>query len=337
MEPPEGGPEDKAPPSIVSIEPSPGSVGVPRSTGLTVTFSEKIDGESFRGRVLIFPAVEYSGIKAKGERLEIRFREQLPETTFSVVIMAGYSDQHNVKNERSDVFHFSTSSAIDTGSVSGRVLFKEKPDSTGVVHLIAILPADTIGDPASAEPSRIAFARQDGGFDFRALPTGGERFILWAFTDRNRDGRFSQKDEFAALAPDTITLDRDRPRVEGVAIDIIDPNEPGSIAGRINDETGLGMPPTARFDRLGEKVAFVARADTTGAYLVPAVPPGEYIFSAFIDVSGDSLAGNYIDPSDSTASLPEPSLSPPDTIVVSPGERTSVDPVTLKKEGGDGG
>lgn len=333
MEPPEGGPEDKKPPAVASMVPSPGSVAADRSAGITLTFSEKIDGESFRGKVRIFPPAEFSGIRAKGERLEIRFREELPETTFAVVIMEGFSDQHNVRSKRTEVFHFSTASAIDSGTVSGRILFKGTPDSTGAVHLLSVSPGDTIAAPSAADPARIAFASGGGTFEFRALPTSGCRFIVWAFTDRNGDGRYSPQDEFAALFGDTVTLDKDQTRISGVTIDIIDPDEPGSIVGRIVDLTGLGIAPTARFEGVAGGRSFAVRADTTGAYLVPAIPPGDYLFNAFIDVSGDTLAGLYFDPSDSTSSLPEPSLSRPDTVVVRPGERTTVNPVTLQREG----
>ncbi|MDD3642567.1 MAG: Ig-like domain-containing protein [Candidatus Krumholzibacteria bacterium] len=334
MEPPEGGPEDKTPPSIVSFVPAPGSTGVDRSTGMTITFTEKIDGESFRGKVLLFPPAEFSGIRSRGERLEIGFREQLPETTFAVVIRGGFSDLHNVRSGRSEIFYFSTSAVTDTGTVSGRILFKGAPDSSGVVHLLPASPADTVADPSSGEPARIAFAGRDGGFEFNALPTDGRPFVLWAFTDRNGDGRFSTQDEFALLSADTLVLDRARPRIDAVAIDIIDPDEPGSIAGRIIDMTGLGIAPTARFEGLaGETPAIVVKADSTGSYLVSSIAPGNYSYCAFIDVSGDSLAGSYVDSADSTETLPEPALCPADTVVVLPGKRIEADTVTLRKEG----
>lgn len=335
MEPPSGGPEDKTPPSITAISPAPGSTGVDRAAKVIVTFSEKIDGDSFRGKIRVFPPAEFSDIDVRGERLEIGFDDALPETTIAVVLRGGYADLHNVRSTRDEVFYFATASRIDTGSVSGRVLFKGAPDSSGVVHLLAVDPSDTITQPSAAQPARIAFAGPNGSFEFRALPTGGERFALWAFTDRNADGRLSTQDEFSALFPDTLMLDPSRPRIDGIRIDIIDPDEPGSIEGSVIDLTGFGTPPTARFDALGGEKNFVVRADTSGSYLVPSAPPGEYIFTAFIDVSGDSLAGRYVDPSDSTATLPEPALSPADTVVVLPGERTTVDPVTLRREGSD--
>jgi hypothetical protein len=217
------------------------------------------------------------------------------------------------------------------GEIEGRVLFKNEPDSSGVVKLFEVLPDSTISVKADME-SRIAFAARDGGFRFSALPTDGSRFIVWAFKDKNNDGRFADGKEFSALYPDTVTLTASRPRADQIFINIIDPNEPGVISGTISDATDMRLPATVRFEPLlpGEK-ALVIRADSTGRYLAPKLPPGRYLVSVFIDIAADSLCGEYASPEDSTIMLKEPCFLVPDTLIVEPGAEMTLDPVILEK------
>lgn len=333
MEAPSGGPEDTTPPAISRIDPEPGSSGVDRNTSVKVVFSEKVDPGSFRDRVLVFPPLEFDRVRVDGERLVIGFKETLPETTLTVVIRGGYTDLRRVRNDRSRVFHFSTAAAIDTGTISGRIMFKMTPDSTGLAHLIRIAPCDTLTDPVAASPARLAFAGPDGSFSFRALPTREARFLLWAFSDRNRDGSYSPRDEFALLLPDTMVLTPERTQIAGLTVNIIDPDEPGSIAGTVINLTGISMAPTVRFDGLADERYAVAVADSaTGSFRITTIAPGRYVWSAFMDVSADSMAGTYIDPIDSVTVRREPSWTSPDTLTVRPGEMKALAPVRLMGE-----
>ena len=140
MKPPEGGPKDETPPRVIDISPQPGSSGVDRASPIRITFSEKIDGDSFKKLIQVYPPLEFGRIGAKGEAFEISFKEELPETTICVVIRKGYTDQHRVKAKKGIEFCFSTADSIDTGSISGQVLFKMAPDSTGLAKLVAVDP-----------------------------------------------------------------------------------------------------------------------------------------------------------------------------------------------------
>lgn len=331
IQPPPGGPEDKIPPHIIGVYPAPDSTGVSNDTGIRVIFSEKVDGSTFKERIRLYPSVAFDKLKVKGEELEIRFAEQLPETTIVVLISGGYKDWHNVANKDNFIFRFSTAETLLTGEIEGRILFKNEPDSTGVVKLFEILSDSAVSVKSDIE-SRIAFAGRDGSFGFRALPTGGARFIVWAFSDKNNDGKFADGKEFSALYPDTITLTVSKPRAEEIFMNIIDPYEPGMVSGTVLDETGMRRRVTVRFEPLlpGER-ALVVTADSTGRYVAPRIQPGRYLVSAFIDMSPDSLCGNYVSPADSTIILEEPCFTLPDTLIVEPGEEKSLNPVTLEK------
>jgi hypothetical protein len=330
MESPSGGPEDKVPPRVVGTVPRLDSTGVAPDVHPVFTFSERMDDESFKNRVLVFPSVPFERLKVRGERLEIAFGRPLPDTTVCLLLRPGYRDNHLVASPMGYALYFATADSMARGEVSGLILFKEKPDSTGVAELFE-LRADTVVKVETQKPSRIAVAELGGYFSFRGLPTDGARFILWAFTDRDGDGHFSASREFAALFPDTIVLTEREPRVENVRVKIIDPNEPGSIAGRVVNETSFKELATIRLEPLftGERPR-VARADSTGSFLVGSLKPGAYRLSAFIDIKPDTVCGTYVEQADTTKALPEPCVTVPDTIVVKPGEAKTVPVFNLK-------
>ncbi len=333
VEPPSGGPEDKIPPRVVAISPEPASAGVPRDAGVEVRFSEKLDGDSFKNKVFTYPSLAFKSIKVKGDRLTVEFSESLPETTVTVLLKAGYQDDHLVKSTEHVVFSFSTSDTIDAGMITGRILFKRQPDSTGVAKIIAVA-ADSAVDVEKTRESRIAFADRKGYFTFRAIPTDGTPFILWAFSDKNGDGDYAVESEFSALFPDTIALAGDRTAVDGILINIIDPHEPGTVEGRIVNLTGLSKAPTVRLIPLmpGER-PIVVTADTTGNFVISPIPPGGYTVTAFIDMRADSMCGEYESPADSTVVLPEPCYVGGDTLVVKPGQSRTIQPITLEEKG----
>ena len=330
MEPPPGGPEDRIPPSIVSTVPREDSARIARDVAPVFFFNEKVDPASFKNRILVYPPVEFDRLHVKGERLEIAFRGLLPETTVCIIVRSGIKDYHRVESKQNFMLYFSTADSIARGEVSGIVLFKEKPDSAGVAELFAVT-GDTAMNLRSAKRSRVAFAGKDGRFVLRALPTDGSRFLLRAFIDADGDARYSEGKEFAALRPDTIALDRFRPIREDFRIVIIDPNEPGAVEGRIVNETPFRAAPTIRLAPAARGVQSIsARADSTGAFILSRVPPGSYTVSAFIDIKPDTMCGVYYEAADSTRALNEPCATLPDTLTIKPGERRTLDPMTLK-------
>jgi len=330
IQPPPGGPEDKRPPAIVETIPRPDSAGVARNIAPAIVFSEKVDPTSFKNRVFVYPPVEFERLRVRGERLEISFRDELPETTVCLLVRAGVKDYHRVESKQNYLLFFSTGDSIARGEVSGVILFKEKPDSSAVVELFEI-HGDTTLDVRTATRSRVSFAGKDGVFALRALPADGSKFLLRAFSDRDGDSRYSEGKEFAALYPQTIVLGPFRERFEEVRINIIDPNEPGSIDGRIVNETQFRTPPTVCISPAGAgKKTLAARADSTGAFVLSRVPPGAYLFSAFIDVNPDTLCGTYFAEGDTTRAIDEPRVALPDTLRLKPGELKTLQPVTIR-------
>jgi uncharacterized protein (DUF2141 family) len=330
MEPPPGGPEDKVPPSIVASVPRNDSARVARDVAPVLWFNEKVDPASFKNRVFVYPPVEFDRVSVHGERVEIAFRELLPETTICLLVRPGIKDYHRVESRRSFLLFFSTADSMPRGEIAGTIFFKDKPDSMGVAELF-IVSGDTAAALRSGARARVAFAEADGSFVLRALPTDGTKFRLRAFIDKDGDGRLSEGTEFFTLRPDTISLDRFRPARGEIRIVIIDPNEPGTIEGVVVNETQLRIPATIRLSPAARGARpIAARADSTGAFAFGGVPPGSYTVAAFIDVNPDTLCGVYYEAADSTRALNEPCATLSDTLRLKPGEKRTLDPITIK-------
>jgi len=331
MEPPSGGPEDRTPPRVLSTAPPADSAGVSPGVRPVITFSERMDEESFKNRVMVFPPLPFDRLKVRGESLEISFDTLFPaDTTVCIVLRPGFRDNHLVSSPLGYTFYFATADSMAGGQISGSILFKEKPDSTGVAELFE-LRGDTAFAVDRTKPSRAVNAEALGRFAFRGLPAGNAQYVLRAFTDRDGDGHYSPSKEFAALYPDTIVLTPAAPVRENVTVRVIDPNEPGSIAGRVVNETALGRPATLRLEPFAKGVRVkTAEADTTGSFLLAPVQPGMYRLSAFIDMKPDTLCGSYVEAADTTKTLSEPCVTIADTLVVKPGEAKTIPAVTLK-------
>jgi len=329
VEPPSGGPEDETAASVEAVSPAPDSVGVSRQVSVKVTFSEKIDAESFRKKIRLYPGLDFEEIEVDDNILKIRFAEALPETTICLVIKKGYMDLHGVKAEESRVFYFATADSFPQGSISGRILFKGEREPGGEAVLVGA-EKDTAMNYFEKEELRIAVCDDSGNFSFRHLPADSSGYRVWGYLDKDDNGEFTRGQEFSAIYPDTIFLTDRRPSYTELALNVIDPNEPGEVEGAVINVTGMERPVTVSLKNiLEEKRGYFARADSTGGYLIRGVIPGDYILSAFIDIKNDSLAGYYPDPDDSTKARMEPAAVYPDTLSVSPGQKKKVEEIEL--------
>ena len=140
---PPGGPEDKKPPKVVATYPEAGSAGVSEDSEVRITFDESMTRARLERTVVFHPevAVRKATWKKKTVTL-IPERPLHPDTTYVIELKAGFADAHGVRNTDGFRFAFATSASIDSGMISGRVLFRRNPTANGVVRLFA-LPRDT--------------------------------------------------------------------------------------------------------------------------------------------------------------------------------------------------
>jgi len=328
-EPPGGGPEDKEPPQVLNTVPASDSAGLDRNISISVLFGEKIDGESFKNRIIFYPKLPFDKIEASDSELKISFRKSLPETTLSLYLQKGYMDYHGVESDQGKVFYYSTADSFEKGSISGTVKFKDEVTEKGIVR-IAPLEPDTVG-VFKREEKRTVPADRNGNFTFRYLPADSSGLLVWGFIDEKEDGVFSEERELSMLYPDTIYLTEKNRSRRNLLLNIIDPNEPAEVSGEVINKTGYDVQASVYLSNVDlEEKRYYTGTDSLGNYIFRGVKPGAYTFAAFLDISGDSVMGYYADPADTAVVMEEPGAAIPDTLKFDPGEKRKLEPVIIK-------
>ncbi|UCG51416.1 MAG: Ig-like domain-containing protein [Candidatus Latescibacterota bacterium] len=335
-EPPPGGPEDKTAPEVVTTVPENGSSAVSADVEIEFGFSEKMRRAKIERLVSLSPHASIAKARWKGNTVKIEFEEPLhPDTTYIVELKPGYSDAHGVRGAGPYKFAFATSAHIDSGAVLGRVYFRREPSEKGVVRLF-VLPRDSSFAPETARPDRETTTAGDGTYELTYLPTNGRRFLIWTFHDDNGNAFFESDREAGGALPDTVVLSDELSRLENQDIWIIDPREPAVITGRIENKTGNdSFLVTVTLHAVTDTVppTYYVRCDPNGRYELDEVLKGTYTMFAFLDLSPDSVCGSYPCPEDSTLECVEPCVAYPDTLVIGPGDRVSLDVLTLDSAG----
>jgi len=331
--PPPGGPEDSKPPRVTATSPAPDSAGVAPESAIEITFSEGMTRERVERLLTFSPEIRIGRVKWDGPTLRVVPQEPLhPDTTYVVTLAPGYRDGHNVAAKQGFTFAFATAAHIDSGRVQGSVLFRRVPTKNGVVRCF-VLPRDSTFTPESARPDREATTSGEGDYALRYLPTRGARLLVWAFEDKNKNGRFDPGQEPGAVYPDTIVLGEASTTANGVDVSIIDPDEPGRVSGRVANETGIDTALVsvglyARGDTLPP--AYHALCDAGGRFNFGSVHAGVYGLVAFVDFQWDSLCGTYACGPDSASRCPEPCVAASDSIRVEPGAVVNVPELILR-------
>ncbi|NIM19779.1 MAG: hypothetical protein GTO51_05990 [Candidatus Latescibacteria bacterium] len=331
--PPPGGPEDKTPPTIAETSPKDSAANVHADSDIHITFSEGMQRAKLERLVTFYPAVEIGKVKWKKNTLILV--PELPlhdDTTYIVAVKPGYRDRHGVQDAVGHAFAFATAEAIDSGSVSGVVYFRRKPTDKGAVRIFR-LPRDSSFAPEASKPDREVTTGKDGSYAFRFLPTNDASFIVWAFQDKNGNGQHEPDNEPGGILPDTLDLTVNSPLLLGRDIYIVDPDEPGEVAGAVDNRTTIDtLLVSVALYAVNDTtpLAHYARCDTTGNYTIKSVRAGKYILKAFIDLKADSLCGRYPCPQDTVEGCIEPCVEYPDTVKLSPGDELKLDVMILE-------
>lgn len=245
VRPLEGGPADQSPPQLVSSLPADSSRGLGRTPILELRFDETLNAAPASGAVRTYPSQPRPEVRARGTRVEIRYRDSLPaDTTFAVVLGEGFEDAAGRGNElASEIWLvFATSDSLRGGAVFGRVRAKGKPEPQAAVRFEPLVAASDSLDSLSARAPGIrlrpvvAAADAEGLFRLLALPSG-KPFLLRAFIDRNKSLDVDD-DELASVYPETLQLG-DGEVKRGLEWNLVDPKEPGTIRGVAFNRTSV--------------------------------------------------------------------------------------------------
>lgn len=224
---PPGGPEDRSAPRLLGSQPEQGATEVPLTDRITLHFSERVKPPIGKEAVFISPRqTNPPKLKWKSDRLIIELADSLqPDQTYHIALSANLSDMRGNKIDTAATLAFSTGLTIDSGSVSGHVMYGGKPHGGDLVTLYRI---DRISDTTtwdSLYPDYIVQSAASGFYSLQYLSEQAYRLI--AFTDRNNDGRFNPSREPYGLPDRPITIGGDLP-LDQVDL-MLDSRDTGSV------------------------------------------------------------------------------------------------------------
>ena len=165
---PDGGPEDKIPPELISSNPEEGSL---RFIGgeVKLKFSEYIDEKSVQSAIQISPVLDPPvEIKYNDDEIILLFPEKLlPNQTYVITINRNLKDERKVAIKQSIQIAFSTGDIIDKGEIKGQIYGEENY----AVHLWK-LTNGFVDSIFVTEPLYISEADDSGLFSFKYLSPG---------------------------------------------------------------------------------------------------------------------------------------------------------------------
>jgi hypothetical protein len=330
--PPLGGPIDDVPPKVVGTVPTSDSAGVDPGSAIAITFSEDMTRSGLERLFNTMPEIQIGTVRWDGRTIVIKPLNSLhPDTTYIARLNSGYRDNHKVPKESDHWWAFATSAAIDSGTISGTVYFRREPTRTGVARCF-FLPVDSAFVPQASRHDRESKTDDTGKYSLRYLPSRGNRFIVWAFEDKNKNGEFDPGNEFGQTHIDTVVLTPGAPFDSDVNIAIVDPTEPASLTGVVVNRSGfddsLAVTVTLSPDS-NDAPAYLTACDTNGVFSFESVKMGRYIVRTFIDIAPDSVCGWFVCFEDSSQQCAEPCTVMPDTLTLAPGDGARLDTLYL--------
>lgn len=178
VEPPPGGPEDKTPPMITSMQPDTMAV-VPNLTGpVVLRFSERISEQGAIEAVSVSPRTSTVRVDRGRDGIRVSLRGGwLPGTIYHVTVTPEIRDLFNNRLAAPTTLVFSTGPAIPQTLVLGSVTDRITGQASAETRVEAVRLADSL---VYAVPTDSA-----GAFRIAHIPTGA--YLLRAYRDANRN------------------------------------------------------------------------------------------------------------------------------------------------------
>jgi hypothetical protein len=204
--PPEGGPIDTTPPTIVSTFPPPNTLHF-QDNRLDLEFDKYVDHRSAEESIFISPYVGDLEFDWSGKEVEATFSGKLRKnTTYVVNVGTDVKDLRSPANRMAQAFTFafSTGADIDRGGIRGKIFSVKSSDASAGVMIFAYqltgMNPDTL-DPRTLKPDYITQTGTGGDFYLQHLAFGPYR--IFAVRDEYRNLLYDrQVDEFGVPAHD---------------------------------------------------------------------------------------------------------------------------------------
>lgn len=201
--PPTGGPTDKKAPELLVSEPANKTINF-KGNSLSLTFNEYVDISTLKQDLIIIPDPKslYTA-KLKDKTVKLVFDEKFADsTTYTFNFRNGIKDL-NEKNPATNLkIVVSTGPKIDSLNIKGKV--KDLHTKIPILEAtVGLYKADTL--PWNRKkPDYFIKTDSSGLFTFENIKNG--KYFILAFTDRNNNLIYDQKNESVAFIRDSINL-----------------------------------------------------------------------------------------------------------------------------------
>lgn len=217
--PPSGGPPDTTPPTIIATYPEPRTTKFNDRT-VVIEFSKYVDRRSVEESIFISPDVGPLEFDWSGREVEIRFEsaDLRDNTTYVVTVGTDVVDVRN-NNRMAESFSlaFSTGSALDSASLSGRV-FDAKPDGITIfAYMLSHKRADTLR-PSATKPDYVTQTGKEGTFTLDYLAWGTYR--LFAVSDQYKNILYDPQVDNIGMASRDFTVNPATPAIDGIQFQV---------------------------------------------------------------------------------------------------------------------
>lgn len=201
--PPPGGPEDKTPPTVVSVNPPANSVRVPLDAEIEIRFSERVEHRSAESSIFVTPYMGEIEFKWRGSRLRIKRPYPLREnTTYVVTIGSDVRDLRNNRMAQSFTWAFATGDSLNKGRIAGRVFADGNVQGTLVW---AYVLGERDPDPASDPADYVTQTDSQGEYELTFLAPA--RYRLFAVRDQDNTRTYEPESDALGVATRDVVLD----------------------------------------------------------------------------------------------------------------------------------
>ena len=211
---PTGGEKDTVPPVLVRMLPALETVNF-NDKEIELEFNELIEARNLKKELIITPPIEDYDFYTKKNKLYIRLKEDLLDsTTYTFNFGEAIQDLSERNKAENAVIAFSTGAYIDSFQVSGNVrqLLTQQPAEGAVVALYNI--KDTL-DAFTGPPMYFAKTNEAGDYTIRYIKQGLYR--IYAYNDTNSNLKAETNKEPYGFVADTLYLGNVRPEVASVS------------------------------------------------------------------------------------------------------------------------
>jgi hypothetical protein len=313
MEPPPGGPPDRAPPHLLTVSPDSGAV-LPKFGGaVEFRFDEVISegGVASQGLgtgdlerlVLLSPSTRVPKVRWRRNRLTVAPAEGWkPNRIYRVELLPGITDLRRNRSDTGAVLTFSTGAAAPTTTLTGVVVdwTTRRPAIAALVEAVLLpdsLPYRTLADSS-------------GKFKFGPLPQGD--YIVYGILDQNRDLQRGNREAY------------DSAKIAAAATDA------GELWAFVHDTTPVRIDTVAAIDSVSASIRLSQMLDPKQALSAAAVRLRHLPDSSAVAVT--SLLPQALD--DSLYRRAAPDTARRDTVVTPPppAPRPGPAPVAVRPE-----